>query len=104
MATGTITKDEGAAAQGPVFIDRVHHTGDGSYPTGGTPGFQALLQAKIGASKNILGIIPADCGIYVPSYDIANDTLKVRTMVDGTEVANTTNLGATTFNYLVISI
>ena len=107
MAIGTITVDEQSAGVGPIFFDRVHFAGDGSYPTNGTAGILAALQAKIGADKNIVAVLPQDCGGYVAGYDHANDKLKVYRQTAATsaliEVPNTTDLSGTTFNLVIVS-
>ncbi len=107
MTIGAITRADyaGQKVQSPVFIDRISFAGDTSYPTGGTPDFEDLVQAKVGDSREIIDIIPGNCGQYIPSYDKTNDKLLV---LDGgtatwTEVANTTPLNGTTFNVTVIS-
>ena len=57
MALGDITLLEQAAAQGPVFYDRISVVGDSAYGAGGSPGaggFEALFQAvgqSSGSSK-----------------------------------------------------
>jgi hypothetical protein len=105
MALGTITSRDSVAVVGPVFIDRVSFPGDSAYPTGGTTGFLAKLQAVIGADKAIVAVLPQDCGGYTPVYDYTNDKLKVyysdnNNTSDGPaiEVPNTTDLSGTTFN------
>lgn len=109
MALGTITVAEGGAAVGPLFIDRIACAGDGAYPSGGSTGFLALVQAKIGASRDILAVIPQDCGGYVPSYDHTADKLKVyyadnNNAADGPLIENATaDLSGTTFNLVIIS-
>lgn len=110
MALGTMTR---AAAQSghtgdKLFYDRVSFLGDDSYPTGGTTGFDALLQALLGDARAVVGVEMEDCGGFTPVYLPANGgTLKVyRTgaiNVAQEEVPNTTDLSATTFNVLVIS-
>lgn len=110
MALGVITKVEGAAAVGSVFFDRVSFFGDLLYPTGGTALFTASLQAKIGVGRNILAVIPQDCGGYLPVFDQTNDKLKVyyvdnNNASDGplVEVPNTTDLSAVVFNLSVVT-
>jgi hypothetical protein len=103
MALGTITIVKQAAAHGPLFHDRISFAGDGAYPTGGTAAFETTFRSKIGSSRTIVAIIPDDCGVYLPSYDIANKKLKVKGIADGAEVSNATDLSGTTFNLTVIS-
>ena len=108
---GTITVDDGVDNVGPSFMTLIHFAGDGAYPTGGTPGFAALVKTAVGkakaGSRQILAVIPQDCGGYKVSYDYANDKLKVwwNTSSDDSpseEVDGTPDLSATTFNVLVI--
>lgn len=111
MSLGTITP---VAAQSvnnskAAFMDAVGIVGDDSYPTGGSTGLDALLQAELGPeARNVIGVIPGDCGGFVPVYDPANGgTLKVY-RAGGTnaaleEVPNATNLSGTTFNLIVVS-
>jgi hypothetical protein len=110
MALGTMTRTAGKSADTskPVFFDRVAFLGDTSYPEGGTTGFDALITALLGDSREVIGIIPEDCGGYMPVYLPADDgTLKVyRTdQIDDPqeEVPDTTALDGITFNLLVIS-
>jgi len=109
MTIGTIT--EGSKNQGnpsdPIFVVDVSFTGDTSYPSDGTPGFQALVNAAVFGGKSsleILAIMDFSCGQYIPYYDKDNDKLLV---FDGghatwNEVGNGTNLGGTTFNLTVL--
>ena len=109
MAIGTITKAEGCSGPLGLFVDRISFLGDGAYPAGGTVGFLALAQAKIGASRNIIAVIPQDCGGYMPAYDHANDKLKVyegdySPAAVGPFVENVTaDLSAVTFNLVILS-
>jgi hypothetical protein len=104
---GTITfpvqDNDEVDAQGPVFHTLVQFTGDTSYPTGGTvAGLQTALTTQFKDGRLIQGIIPQDCGGYVVTYIPSTDKLKVYSS-GGTEVTNATNLGAVTFNLLVLS-
>lgn len=107
MAIGLITKAEGGAAVGPLFVDRISFAADGAYPTGGTAAMLAAIQAKIGAGRDILAVIPQDCGGYMVTYDHTADKLKVYWCAGAgavpVEVTNTTNLSAVTFNLTIIS-
>ena len=109
-ALPTITFDSENDGQGPVFITRCHFIGVASYAVGGSTGLEAQLQAHYGDGRKIIGIIPQDCGGYVPYYTPATDKLGVY-WYDPTagaagplpEVATTTDLHATTFNLVVLS-
>ena len=102
MSLGTITIPGGADAQGPIFHDRISFVGDDAYPTGGTVGFNALLQAVTKDQREVLAVIGND-GTNAYEYDFANDTLIARVMATGAEVADTTDLSGATANLLVIS-
>jgi hypothetical protein len=109
-AIPTITVDEEIDAQGPIFFTRVHFIGVASYQVGGSTGLLTQLQAEFGDSRKILGIIPQDCGGYVPFYIPATDKFGAY-WYDPTagaaaalpEVATTTDLHTTTFNLVVMS-
>lgn len=102
---GTITRADktGQAASAPVFVDRISFAGDAAYPTGGTAGFKALLNAVTKDSRTPLAVIGQDCGNNVVSYDETADKLKVRVGSTGAEVANAFDLSGQTFVVIVIS-
>lgn len=110
MTIGAITIPKNAGRNGrPVFMDVVQFAGDNAYPTGGTA-LTAALVAAIGASRNILAVLPVDCGGYVPVFDAATGKLKFlygdnNNAADGPaiEVPNTTDLSAVTMKVLVVS-
>ena len=108
MALGTLTRVAAKSGDSskPVFYDRVSFVGDTSYPTGGTTGFDALITALLGDAREVVAIIPEDCGAYLPVYLPDNGgTFKVYEGTAGAnaEVANTTALDGVTFNLLVLS-
>ncbi len=108
MALGTMTLNEKAIASGscPSFQEDFSFPGDGAYPTGGTVGFQALVRAATGVkeARTVQAVVDISGGAtYYPVYDRANDKLKVFVRATGVEVADTTNLSATTFRVLVLS-
>ena len=110
MAIGAITKtpaDSGSVGPGHVYADAISFAGDGAYPTGGTA-FDALFKAVVKDDRNILAVLNADSGGFTPVYDKATGKLKVyRTGAVNAaqeEVPNTTNLSATTFRLVVISV
>lgn len=104
MSLGTIAiiRAAGAMPSAPTFFDRISFTGDTSYPTGGTPGFKALLRAKSLDQRAPIAVITEAAGVYQASYDVDADKLVVRDGA-GAEVANTTNLSGTTFKLVVLS-
>lgn len=119
MALGTVTivarQDEGR-----MKTFKASFAGDGSYPTGGSTGLEALLRTAIetaaaaAADANVRGaeavsIVDVQgaggCGQYVPFWDFANQKLKV---LDGghatwAEVGNGTNLSTTTFQCTIVT-
>ena len=109
MSLGTITaqSEKGGETLEPRFKAHIRFVGDDSYPTGGTPGFNALVAAALGKEGvNVITVNRAGlCGGFSPVYDPAADTLLVlRTdQVDDPqeEVPNAFNLSAFTFDLLV---
>ena len=59
----------------------------------------SITKAALGksGSREIVAIIPGDCGDAVPSYDVATDKLFVRVMSTAAEVGNGVSLAASTF-------
>jgi hypothetical protein len=115
MALGAITVVEQVAAQGPIFWDRVTIVGDDSYPTGGSTGFEALLQAAVAGAgeanmsgRQVVGLWleQGQGGVMQTEdlhYDHATDTLIASVLATGAEVANTTALNGNTYSVLVAS-
>jgi len=107
----TASMEAGAQPSAPTFHDLVSFTGDSNYPgSGGTTGFLESFRIATKSTRNILAIIPADCGGYLTSYNVSADKLKVwylpaesASKQPMTEVVATTNLSAVTFNVIVIS-
>lgn len=96
------TADTTQVSAKPIFFDLVTFHGDSAYPTGGSAGFTALVRTLFGDQRTPLAVIKQDCGGFGPVYDAVNDKLKVYA-ANNTEVANTTDLSATTFTVLIIS-
>ena len=111
MAIGeiTLTKKGGGAASAPLFAERMSFAGDANYPGGGTTGFKALVEAKVGGARNVLAVIGQNCGGYSVAYDYATDKLMVFTgdydpAADAPQSEPTgDNLSGVTFNVLVLS-
>lgn len=110
MAIGAITVVSKSQIPGPLNIDQISFAGDAAYPSGGTPGFQALVRTALGKGNvTISHVIPVDCGGYVPEYDTAADKLKLlygdnNNAADGPLVENATaDLHTTTFKLIVVS-
>jgi hypothetical protein len=107
MALGTLTvsASSGGAPSAPVFRDHVSMPGDSSYPTNGSA-FLAAFQAAVGVkSARVIDAVHDVGGVagHYPVYDKANGKLKIFVRTTGVEVANTTDLSATTFKLLVES-
>ena len=111
MALGTITKtiSAGESATVPLMADLLSFLGDSAYPTGGTTGFKALVQANTLDQRAPIAVIGQQCGGYTPYYDYANDKLLVYygnfDASDGPliQVPDTTDLSGVTFKVLVLS-
>jgi len=118
MSLGTITIESVKLRKDGGQVIRMSFAGDDSYPTGGTATFSALVKTAVATahaaagdanvrgyeSLAIQGVIPQDCGQYVPSYDKANDKLFVRDGGSATwaEVGSGVSLAGTTFNVLAL--
>lgn len=93
----------GAAASEPLYATRIAFDGDSAYPAGGTPDFQQFFRTLTGQTRTVVGVMPQDCGIYVPTYVPGTpDKLKVYLRSTGAEAAPG-SLAATRFNVVVIS-
>lgn len=104
MALGTLTLVAGVASQGPLFFDEVTLVGDGAYPTGGSTGLKAKLQAATGSQREPIAVVPQHPGgAFFLNYDHANEKLQVRAGASGAEVANESDQSAVTYKMLVIS-
>jgi hypothetical protein len=104
MALGTITVVKAFEADGPVRLDLLSFAADGAYPTGGTTAFQAKVRDALDRGNvEVLAVIAQDCAGFNPVYDKTNDKLKVYA-ANNTQVANTTDLSANTFNVMVVSV
>lgn len=103
MALGPITVIDKAQVTGTVNNDEITFTGDGAYPAGGTPGFQALCRKAIGKGNiTILYVVPQGNPQALSAvYDADNDKLKVYTGT--TEASGGANHGSTTFRMVVVS-
>lgn len=103
MALGTATRTAGESGQGErLFVDVLTFLGDDAYPTGGTPAFDEYVQALLGDSRNVVGVVMiGDCGDNMPIY--VGGKLMVKVISTGVEVANTTDLSGATFTVMVIS-
>ena len=105
MALGDLTLVEGAAAVGPVFHDRFTLVGDDSYPNpAGSAGLLAKVRAAKGSTVDIVSVKDEDMnGDYRLEYKHSDDTLHVRVISTGAEVANGVDLHATVFGLVVVS-
>lgn len=108
LGTGTRVADESTKGD-KLYVDQLSFLGDDAYPTGGTPDFDGFVQALLGDARDVIAVVPGDCGdnlpIYVPDAGggATPGKLLVRVISTGLEVANTTDLSGVTFNVTVIS-
>lgn len=109
IAAAAITvADQGGQKQSvPLYADRISFAGEASYPTGGMLIGDGLTE-KLKSGRTILGIIPGDCGGYIPVYMPATGAIKLyESDVDSDqplkEVDAATNLAGVTFNMTVLS-
>lgn len=117
-AIGTLTSTATAAAQGPLFIDKLTMVGDAGYPTGGTLNFLAAFRKLRKDNATILDVKGyADAVGYSVRYTppvfnvdgtvATADKLQVFLESQSTgitaEIANATDLSARTFTLTVES-
>ena len=103
MALGAITILEQAASQGPIFHDRISMVGDGAYPAGGSPGFEALFQAAVAGTgetpltaREIVSVHQDfDAELNSLEYDHTNDKLFARVKTTAVESAVSDQSGIT---------
>lgn len=104
MALGTMTRVSNVAANGPVYCDEVTLVGDGSYPTGGSTGLKAKLQALTGDLREPFAVIVQHPGgSFSLNYDHANEKLQVRAGGTLAEVANLSDQSAVTYKLCILS-
>jgi len=112
MAIGTMTlvSKDAAAASAPIYLDRITLVGDGAYPTGGSVGVAAALQALTKDQRTILAVFNiALNGGYPVIWDADAGKLIVMNSGGGaakdvpTEIDNASNLSGVTFELLVLS-
>lgn len=101
MALGTLTVVEESAAQGPIFHDHITVVGDSAYAAGGSL-LQDKFRAAVGASREILAIIPGSNGDVLLQFVKSTGKLLVRVISTGAERADG-NDSAATYNLMVIS-
>jgi hypothetical protein len=106
MSLGIITSTAANGQEGSnVICKLISMVGDDGYLAGGTAGFQQSVRDAFAAdgqgALTVIAVVPQDCGLHVPSYDKANDKLKVVLASTGIEVANA-DYSAITYNMLVI--
>lgn len=109
MALGAITKviSHGERGSDPIFLVLLSIVGDGAYASGGTAAFEASVRTVAGMKDvDVLGVMPQDCGGYIPVYDRTADKLKVYEQTDAAtspliETA-TSDLSGTTFEMIVV--
>lgn len=101
MALGPITVVDKQQVNGVLNSDEITFLGDATYPTGGTPGFQALVRKALNKGNvTIQYVVAQDSAGNTPVYDVANDKLKV---YSGTSEHAAGDISATTFRLVVVS-
>lgn len=98
-ALGTLTLAKAIKHEGGSFTERYTLVGDADYPTGGTTGLQAALRAAHKSPGLVIASVQdeeSDATYYL-AYDHTNGKLLVYVRATGLEVANGTDLHATTF-------
>jgi hypothetical protein len=109
MAIGTLTRVAAHSKLGAPFLDEVTLVGDAAYPTTGTTGLKAALQAISLDQRVPLAIIQIDHTGYVLRYNPNDDTLIAMygnyDAADGPliDVPGPVNLSGSTFKFLIIS-
>lgn len=104
MAIGTLTLVEKVEASGgPLIVARCNMVGVASYATGGNTGLLAALQALLGRAVDIISVrSEGSNGDDVIEYVHSSDKVFHRVMSTGLEVANATDLSATTYGLCII--
>jgi hypothetical protein len=103
LGAATVVAQPKKSFSAPLDLIRLSFAGDGAYPTGGTTGFNAYVQAVVGRAVQVAAVIKdGACGVYSPIYDAVNDKLYVEDAA-GAEVAAQTDLSGTTFRLLVLA-
>ena len=88
----------------PCFHDILSFAGDNAYATGGTANFRAYARQAVGrGSLDIVAVFGLDTAGNRLYYNRATDKLKISNSA-GVEITNATDLSATTFTVLVISV
>lgn len=109
LGTVTLTAKVKKSKRGAIFIDRITVVGDAAYPSGGTTGLKAALNALTGDGRAPFAVIDAGVnGGYMSHYNIADDKLIVLLGdADGVgvfiEADGVGNLSGQTFTYVVLS-
>jgi hypothetical protein len=98
LGTITVTNDLRKSASAPLGCVELSFAGDGAYPSGGTPDFEAEVQAVVGREIDLLFVVKvAASGVYTAIYDKANDKLYVENAA-ATEASG--SLSGTTFKLM----
>lgn len=65
MITNVVKRKEGdLVANLQTYVHKMKFKGDSTYPDGGTPGFEAALQAAAGLKITPIEVIAINCGAY----------------------------------------
>jgi hypothetical protein len=103
MTIGAVTIVDRAAAQGPIFYDRITVVGDDAYPAGGSLDFVAAFQLAIASTREVVGILADDDnGNILLQFVGSTGGLLARLISTGVESAVADQSG-TTYKLTVIS-
>lgn len=107
MALGALTLVGNRVKTSELFIDEITIVGDTSYPTGGSEGLDALLQAETDDQRAIFKVEGvAGGGVNNAAQHLRYDAAAGKLLVfdeAGVEIANTTALNGNTYSLLVYS-
>lgn len=107
--TLVINREIGADTS-PIRLFDITLTGDDAYPTGGTADIESVLRGLLEDARTRFGslsnlrLLSVDnthaAATYALYFDRVNNKLLVRALADNAEVANATDLSASTFRLL----
>lgn len=106
LGTVALTAKSAKAERDVIFVDRITVVGDAAYPSGGTVGLKAALEALTSDTRTIIAVIDAGVnGGYLSRYNVASDKL-IALLGNGAGVLveATGNISATTFTLVVLSV
>lgn len=105
LGTGTLVGQPMKSHSHALDVVDISFPGDDSYPTDGTPEFQAYVRDLLPEKREVtvLGVIPSGLnGGHTPIYDSVNDKLIMVVAATGVEVGNGVDLQTSTIQLKVI--